>query len=94
VPADGVRASWRARRLPCQLRPYFLLAFVDRAAEKLFQDLEVYLALGEGFGEQLFEVRDVILNDFGRLGFWLSQREWLHVPSLQASLLPQARAGY
>src|ERR1039457_1825719 len=23
VPVDGVRASWRARRLPCQLRPYF-----------------------------------------------------------------------
>src|ERR1022692_3567029 len=23
VPVEGVRASWRARRLPCQLRPYF-----------------------------------------------------------------------
>ena len=23
VPVEGVRESWRARRLPCQLRPYF-----------------------------------------------------------------------
>jgi hypothetical protein len=47
----------------------FLLPFIHRAAEKLLQDVEVDLPLGDGFRKQSFQPFDVLRKNIGGLGF-------------------------
>ena len=56
VPVEGVRASWRARRLPCQLRPYFSSRVSDNpVAHELLEHVQIdghtIRSLGDDFGE-------------------------------------------
>ena len=70
VPVEGVRASWRARRLPCQLRAVFLLGIGDSSvAHELLEHVQIHghavRPLGDEFGEERPEPGDVLGDEVG-----------------------------
>ena len=82
MPVDGVNASCRAWRLPCQLSPYFSSRSSTAAAEKLFEDMEVNLVFYEDFREQGFQLVEVLGNNVGGSAFRI-----IHSNLLQNGLL-------
>ena len=76
VPVLGVSASCRARRLPCQLRPYFVGIGDGLVTHQCLEHIHVYRrsvrAFRNEFREQGLELLDIARHQVGGLGLGLA----------------------